>query len=114
MCWDLEFVTGKTRFTVLAGFSERKKGTLLFKGKTESLVQRNTTPEEKGPFLFPAGEHRITRGEGRHRWRGNTVVITRAWKKCANQRTEPSQPSARATTEGFRGLKVRGHAQNVT
>lgn len=48
----------------MAGSGERKKGTLLFKGKTESLVQRNTTQQEKGPCLFPAGDHRITRGEG--------------------------------------------------
>lgn len=67
LCLDLEFVsalTEKTRFTVVAGSVERKKGTLLFKGKTESLVQRNATQQEKGPSLFPAGDGRITRGEG--------------------------------------------------
>lgn len=62
---DLEFVstrTEKTR-TALASFTERKKGTLLFKGKTDSLVQRNATEGEM-PVFVPARDHRITRREG--------------------------------------------------
>lgn len=39
--------TLRKKRSVLVGFTERKKGTLLFKGKTESPVLRNTREGEK-------------------------------------------------------------------
>lgn len=42
----------------MARYAERKKGTLLFKGKTESQVLRSTR-EEKCNSSFTAEHHRI-------------------------------------------------------
>lgn len=69
---DLEFVSaraGKTR-TRLACFTERKKGTLLFKGKTDSVVQRNTTEGENASLCSCQGPQDHEKGR-RHRWAGN-------------------------------------------
>lgn len=99
----------------MAGSVERKKGTLLFKGKTESLVQRNTTQQEKGPCLFPAGDHRITGGEGD----ADGEVIkkitngdNKGVEKCVLLRIEPSRPNAQPAMKGFRRSEVRGHTES--
>lgn len=50
---------------VLAAFTERKKGTLLFKGKSESPVLRNTREEKESSFT--AEDHMIMRSEAEER-----------------------------------------------
>lgn len=63
--------TEKTH-TVLAGYAERKKGTLLFKGKTESPELRNTR-EEKLNSSFTAEDHRSKKKKGQAERGGETV-----------------------------------------
>lgn len=110
-------LTEKTRFTVVASSVERKKGTLLFKGKTESLVQKNTTQQEKGPCLFPAGDHGITRGEGDADGEGIKKITSgdnKGVQKCVLLTTEPSRPNAQPTTKGFRSTRgQRSHRMSL-
>lgn len=51
-------------------FTERKKGTLLFRGKTDSLVQRNTTEGKNASLCSCQGPQDHGKGR-RHRWTGN-------------------------------------------
>lgn len=62
--------TEKTH-TVLAGRTERKKGTLLFKGKTESPEQRNTREGKKkilpSPLRTSGSRERKVKERGKER-----------------------------------------------
>lgn len=71
---ELEFVSARTEKTrtVLA---ERKKGTLLFKGKTDSLVQRNTAEGKNASLCSCQGPQDHEKGR-RHRWTGNKEDYT--------------------------------------
>lgn len=99
----------------MAGSVERKKGTLLFKGKTESLVQRNTTQQEKGPSVFPAGDRRLTRGEGDAD--GEVIKkITRGdnkgGKNVCSREQNPVEPTLSQLRKASGVLEVRGHTES--